>query len=193
MDRRPARLNRTGLVLFGLLLALPGAAALARGLGAFGDGRASDTILDAQVRRWVDDHGWFWPAVTAAAIVLALLGLLWLVAQVRSRRLRDLTLEPEDAAEGSTHLSAKAVTDALEEEIGEYPGVQSVHGRLLGSSQRPRLRLNVAYDHRADLPDLRRRIEDDAVRHLCVALERDHISTVVRLRLVPGDRARTVL
>ncbi|WP_242903929.1 alkaline shock response membrane anchor protein AmaP [Actinomadura terrae] len=187
MDRRPAHLNRTGLVILGLILALLGAAALARGLGLFGDGRASAPLLSGQVHRYVDDHSWFWPAVTAAAIVLALLGLAWLLAQGRSAKLAALTLEP-DGAGGRTRLPAKAVTEALEAEIEEYPGVRSARARLLGTSRNPEVRLKVAYSGRADLPDLRRRIADEALRRLCAALERDRVRAIVRLRLVPGDR-----
>ncbi|QXJ21691.1 alkaline shock response membrane anchor protein AmaP [Actinomadura graeca] len=186
MDRRPAHLNRTGLILFGLLLALPGAAALARGLGAFGDRRASSAVLSDRVRDYAGDHSWFWPAVTAAAVVLALLGLAWLLAQARSSRLHALRLEPEPR-EGGTRLPAKAVTDALEAEIGDYPGVRNVRARLLGTSGRPRLRLNVAYGRHADLSDLRHRITDEALRRLCTALEREEVPAVVRLRLVSDE------
>ncbi|MFD0688342.1 alkaline shock response membrane anchor protein AmaP [Actinomadura fibrosa] len=187
MDRRPGPTNRTGLVLLGLVLAVAGAAALARGLGLFGDGRASAPVLGAGTHRFADGHGWFWPAVVAAAVVLALLGLGWLSAQRRAPKLPGLTLEP-DASAGATHLSAKAVTSALESEIEEYPGVQSARARLLGSSRRPKVRLNVAYSRRADLADLRHRIDEEALRRLCGALERDSVPTVVRLRLVAADR-----
>ncbi|TDD61646.1 alkaline shock response membrane anchor protein AmaP [Actinomadura rubrisoli] len=191
MDRRPAHLNRTGLILLGLVLAVPGAAALARGLGLFGDGRASGAVLSGQVHRYVDDHGWFWPAVAAIAVVLALLGLAWLLAQGRSSKLQRLTLEP-DPASGMTQLSGKAVTNALESEIEEYPGVQSARARLLGSSKRPKLRLSVTYSRRADLADLRHRIGDEALQRLCTALERESVPTVVRLRLVQTDRPTTI-
>ncbi|WP_067452833.1 alkaline shock response membrane anchor protein AmaP [Actinomadura macra] len=183
MDRRPAHLNRTGLILLGLLLAIPGAAALARGLGAFGDGRASSPVLSTRVHDYVNDQSWFWPAVAVASVVLALLGLAWLLAQGRSSRLPALTLEPK-GGDGTTHLPAKAVTDALEAEIEEYPGVRSARARLLGTSRNPKLRLNVAYSRRADLSELRQRIADEALRRLCLALEREEVPAVVRLRLV---------
>ncbi|MFI0479271.1 alkaline shock response membrane anchor protein AmaP [Actinomadura sp. 9N215] len=192
MDRRPAHLNRTGLTLLGAVMAVAGGAGFARGLGAFGDGRASSPVLTGEARRFADGHGWFWPAVAAAAVVLALLGLAWLVAQGRSGKLAGLAMEP-DADAGATRLSAKAVTGALEDEIGEYPGVRKVRARLIGSSSRPELRLKVAYGRGADAADLRRRIEDEGVPRLCAALERDSVPTVVRLRLVPGEQPPTVV
>lgn len=191
MDRRPAHLNRTGLVLLGAVLAAAGGAGLARGLGAFGEDRASGAVL-TEARRFAGDHGWFWPALAALAVVLALLGLAWLFAQGRSGKLAGLSLEP-DAATGRTRLSAKAVTGALEAEIEEYPGVRKVRARLIGSSGKPELRLNVAYGRLADPADLRWRIQDEAVPRLCAALERDSVPAVVRLRLVPKEQPPTVV
>ncbi|MGP4022218.1 alkaline shock response membrane anchor protein AmaP [Actinomadura sp. 3N407] len=192
MDRRPAHINRTGLTLLGAVLAAGGGAGLARGLGVFGDGRASAPVLTDQARSFADDNGWFWPAVAAAAVVLALLGLAWLLAQARTGRLPGLALEP-DAEAGTTRLSAKAVTGALEAEVGEYPGVRKVRARLIGSSKRPELWLNVAYGQLADPAELRRRVQDEAVPRLRAALERDSVPTVVRLRLVPGEQSPTVI
>lgn len=191
MDRRPAHLNRTGLILSGVVLTAAGGAGLARGLGAFGDGRASAPVLTAGARRFAEDNAWFWPAVAAAAVVLALLGLAWLLAQGRTGRLPGLALEP-DAGAGTTRLSAKAIAGALEAEIGEYPGVQNVRARLLGSSRAPELWLNIAYGRDADPAELRGRVQDEAVPRLRAALERDSVPTVVRLRLVSGERAPTV-
>ncbi|MDL4821959.1 alkaline shock response membrane anchor protein AmaP [Actinomadura opuntiae] len=192
MNRRPAHLNRTGLVVVGALMVAAGGVGFARGLGVFGDGRATGPVFSATVRRYAADHGWFWPAVAAALIVLALLGLAWLLAQGRSGRLPGLAMEP-DPSGGRTRLSGRAVTDALESEVREYPGVRTVRARLLGSSRRPELRLNVAYGRRADPADLRRRIEEEGMPRLAAALGREAVPAVVRLRLVSGDRAETVL
>ncbi|GAA0579054.1 alkaline shock response membrane anchor protein AmaP [Actinomadura livida] len=192
MDRRPAHLNRTGLALTGAVLTVVGGASLARGLGAFGDGRASAPVLTAGARRFAEDNAWFWPAVAAAAVLLALLGLAWLLAQGRTGRLRGLELEPDTGA-GGTRLSAKAVSGALETEIGEYPGVQKVRARLIGSSSRPELRLDIAYGRQADPAELRRRVQEEAVPRLRAAVERDSVPTVVRLRLVSGERTPTVI
>jgi hypothetical protein len=191
MDRRPAHVNRTGLILLGIVLTAAGGAGFARGLGAFGDARASAPVL-GEARRFADDHGWFWPAVAAAAVVMALLGLAWLLMQIRSGRLRGLALEPDDEA-GTTRVEAKAIAGALEAEIGEYPGVHKVRARLIGSSKRSELRLDIAYGQGADPAELRRRIQDVAIPRLCTALDRGSIPTVVRLRPLPGKQPATVI
>jgi hypothetical protein len=192
MNRGPAHLNRTGLILTGVIMFAVGGAGLARGAGAFGDDRATGRVFSGAVRRYAADNDWFWPAIAAAVIVLALLGLAWLLAQRRPGRLPGLALEP-DAAGGRTRVSGKAVTDALESEVGEYLGVRSARARLIGSSRRPELRLNVAYGQRADPAELRRRIEEEGMPRLAGALGRESVPAVVRLRLVKGDRADTLL
>ncbi|MQY06705.1 alkaline shock response membrane anchor protein AmaP [Actinomadura macrotermitis] len=192
MDRRAARINRFGLIVFGILLLAAGAAALARGLGAFGGARSRDALITGAMRDYAGGHGWFWYAVAAAGVVAALLGIVWLLAQSRTDRLPGLALEP-DAADGRTRVSERAVTDALETEIEDYPGVRAAHARLVGSPDAPRLRLHVSYDRRADLQGLRRGIADQAVTRLCTALDRRSLPTVVRLQLVSGgERRRTV-
>ncbi|MFI0351909.1 alkaline shock response membrane anchor protein AmaP [Actinomadura sp. 9N407] len=191
MDRHASRINHVGLTLLGLVLTAAGAMALARGLGAFGQGPASDALITGQMRRYAAEQGWFWPVVAASGVVLTLLGLAWLLAQARSERLPGLALGSE-TSDGTTRLTGKAVTQALEEEVGEYPGVQGVQARLLGSSRKPRLRLNVAYRRNTDLADLRDHIEHEAVAHLRTALERDSLPAMVKLRPVSGEQKRTV-
>ncbi|MFB4319730.1 alkaline shock response membrane anchor protein AmaP [Actinomadura sp. 21ATH] len=189
MDRHASRLNHVGLTLLGLVLLAAGAAGLARGLGAFGTRAAADPLITERMRSFAGDQGWFWPAVAATGVVLALLGLAWLLAQARSERLPGLALNPGGAG-GSTRLSGKAVTAALEDEIGDYPGVQGVRARLLGSSARPRLRLHVAYRRGTDLAELRDRIDREGVTRLRAALERDTMPAAVRLRPAAGKKAK---
>jgi hypothetical protein len=193
MDRHASRINHVGLTLLGLLLLAAGAYGLARGWGAFGGGPSGEPLITGAMRRYADGQGWFWPAVAAAGVVLALLGLAWLMAQARSEQLPGLAMEDDDESGGTTSVSGKAVAQTLEDEIASYPGVQGVRARLLGRSNRPRLRLNVLYAREADLVALRRRIDEDAVARLRTALERDSLPTVVQLRLVPGRREERTL
>ncbi|WP_067483361.1 alkaline shock response membrane anchor protein AmaP [Actinomadura hibisca] len=192
MDRRATKINHTGLLLFGLALLAAGAFGLARGLNAWGQARAGEPLLAAETRRFAAEQSWFWPALAAAAIVLALLGVAWLLAQGRSDKLPGIFLDGNDT-EGHTRVQGKAVTDALEAEIEDYPGVKSAKARLSGKTDQPKLRLNVAYDHRADLDSLRRNISGQAVARLSTALGQETLPAVVRLRLVPGPKQeRTV-
>lgn len=185
MDRHASRLNHVALALLGLLLLAAGAAGLARGLGAFGSRAASDPLITDRMREFAQDQGWFWPAVVAAGVVLALLGLTWLLAQARSERLPGLSLDSGPDG-GTTRLSGRAVTHALEDEVAEYPDVKSARAWLLGSSRRPRLRMNVSYREDTDLAGLRDRIDREAVARVKTALERESLPVAIRLRPVPA-------
>lgn len=191
MDRRAARINRTGLTLVGLLLLAGGGAALARALGTWGSGSAADPLLADSLRRYPDGQSWFWPAVAAGAVVVTLLGLAWLFAQGRTEKLPGLSLEP-DRSEGSTRVASRAVTEAIEADVNALPGVRKARARLLGSQRHPRLMLTMTYGTRADLAALRGHIADEAVTRLRTALEVDSLPTVVRLRLVSGEERRSL-
>ncbi|MGK5550404.1 alkaline shock response membrane anchor protein AmaP [Actinomadura kijaniata] len=196
MDRRASRLNHVGLTLVGLSLVAAGGLALLRGLGVWGRPRATEPVLTGQVRRYAAEHAWFWPVVAGVAVVLALLGLYWLLAQLRSHRLHgNLTMEP-DADEGETRLASKAVAEALESDVAAFPGVQGAKARLMGPRRHPRVQLDVSYDRGADTMALRDDIRDRAIPRLRAALGVDQVPAVVRLHLVrggePAEERRTV-
>lgn len=183
--RRTARLNRTVLVLIGLVLLAAGAAALARGLAVSALGRPDAPLLTPALARYPADQAWFWPAVAAGSIILTLLSLRWLFTQTRTGAIKRLSLEP-DHARGVTVLPADAAADAVADDIATYPGVDRVKAVLVGPPAAPWLRLSVDVEDRADLDALRSRIEGDALAHLRTALELDTIPTVLRLRFGPA-------
>jgi hypothetical protein len=190
MDRSGAGLNRLGLTVIGLLLLAGGGLALARSLGAWGTGPANAPLLSDGLRRFPADHAWFWPAVAAGAVVVALLGLAWLLAQGRSERLAGLSLET-DRSGGLTEVSASALTSAVEQEVESFPGVQRSRARLLGTRQHPRLVMTVTYAAGADLAALRRHVGGFALPGLRTALDRESLPAVVKLRLVDAPEHRT--
>lgn len=192
MDRRAARLNRLGLTVLGLVLLAAGGLALARSLGAFGEGAAGDPVLAPGVRDFAADQGWFWPVLGAAGVVLALLGLAWLLAQGRSERLHGLTMEAGGPDEGATRLPAKVVAAAVERDVNGLPGVDKATARLLGGRDHPRLLLNVAYSSHADLASLRRHLTEEVLPRVRTALEREKLPAMVRLRLTTSPRPRTL-
>jgi hypothetical protein len=190
MDRRAARLNRFGLLVVGLLLLAGGGLALARSLGAWGS--RSDPLLTPALRSYPQDHGWFWYAVAAGGIVLALLGLAWLFAQLKSERLRALSLS-DSGESGTTRMPAAAVTAAVEQEAAALPGVTKAKARLLGTAAHPRLMLTVVYGTGADLAALRRHLTTEVLPHVRTSLERTALPAVVRLKMVPSAPERTLV
>ncbi|MFC5179750.1 alkaline shock response membrane anchor protein AmaP [Actinomadura harenae] len=191
MDRHAARLNRVLLVLTGLLLVGAGGIGLALGLRAFGFSRAREPVLSRATRHFAEAHPWYWPAIGAGAVVAAIVGIVWLLAQGRSDRITGVVLDDGDDT-GRTIVPAGTLTGALQDDIRRLPGVRSARARLAGRPSAPKLRLHVAYDRRADLLELRRGIQESALVRLRGALEVERLPAVVRLSLVTGDERRTV-
>jgi hypothetical protein len=196
MSRRTARGNRYGLVLTGLIVAIAGGLALARGFGAFADidffgtAAAHDPLLSATESDYTATHVWVWYVLAVIAVLVALWALRWLIVQMRSDRVRVLRIEP-DRGRGSTNMRADALADALADEIDSYRGVDRAEVRVIGDPDRPRLHLVVGAERGSDLTTLRERIRTQALAHARQVLECDELPTLVTLRLDTADRSRT--
>lgn len=188
---RTARGNRIGLALTGLLLLVVGAYLLARSLGAFGSGQVADPVYGDAAAGWVhDQRPWLWLALAAAAVILAVLVIRWLLVQFRSDTLNRVALDTDtnDRGAGRSELPAGAITTAVGKEIDSYPGVRKVHAALAGHPDQPELRLKVTVDPDVDLARVRRRITGEALAHARTALDTGALPT--QLRLIVGRRAQ---
>jgi hypothetical protein len=168
MIRRTGLGNRIALLVIGLLLLLGGAAGLLRGLNVWPGvlGAHNSLIIDKATRNWVADQQWFWPTVAALVFLLA---LCWLAAQGQTRALRRITLEP-DARRGTTHLPARAVTGALENDLTASPHIRHTTAALAGTSASPQLVLSVTLTAEAEPAEAVGRV-GEAVQRLRTALE----------------------
>ena len=181
------RANRGVLALIGLVLLVAGAAGIAAGVGGFGDTFRTTKVIDQDYRDWVAAHDWFWLAVAAGSILIALLALRWLLAQASTTRVSHLDLESDRGA-GRTVLSGGAVTSAVAGEIEGYRGVAGASAYLLGSRGAPTLLLRATLDGRGDPAEVRRRIQDDAVAHARHALDKPDLPVRLELRLAGNTR-----
>ncbi|MEU5030735.1 hypothetical protein [Streptomyces milbemycinicus] len=186
MHRPTARANRVALLAFGLVLTAGGAAALARGLdlrpGLLGASHAP--LIDEQARRYAADHWWFWAAVAACAALLALLALWWLAAQAHTDAIHHINAEP-DPRHGATHLSARAATEALEEDLTASPYVRRAKATLTGAATVPRLTLTVTLTADTD-PGAANRHIHQALAQLRHALESDRLTATTRIHIAPA-------
>jgi hypothetical protein len=166
------RVNRVALAVLGLVLLGLGVTGLLLGAGFFGAGAAHRTLLDNDAVRFVvAQRAWLWPVVAAFAVIVALLGLRWLLAVLFSTgRLAGIRV-PGDRAAGRTTLVSAALRDAVSGEIEQYHGVRSARTRVEGDPADPRLAVTVRADRNADLAALRRHIEQDALTHARRALD----------------------
>lgn len=176
------RTNRAMLVLLALLLIAVGLGAGAASLGAFGTSGQHSKLTDNPVAHFIGAHGaWLWPLAAAAAAILVILALRWLLALLFSTdRAGDLPIGPADGT-GRTTLAAGALTDAVAEEVESYLEVDSARARLTGNGRDPQLVVTAALRETADLVAVRQRIETGALTHARSAL--DNPSLPIQLHL----------
>ena len=184
---RPARLNRTLLALFGLMLLAAGAFQLTTAFGVLPLLRPDALIIPTQlvVPGWAP-----WVGVVAAVIV-GLLCLLWLLAQgIRRPKTGTWTLT-DNPRQGTTKIAGHTPSAPLVAEIETYPGVHKASARLSGSHAQPVVHLVVATEDHADIRGLRERIDAQALPRLRHALDLDTLPADLLLRLDDSRSART--
>ena len=181
------RTNRAALLLLAILLTAAGVLGALLSFGVFGHARQHRTLIDNPVGRYVGAHSfWFWPVIAVAAGLVTLLCLRWLFVLLFSTdRAGDIPIRGDRSA-GRTTLISAALPEAVTDEINAYPGVHATRARVIGEPSSPRLVITTTLEESADLPALRRRIEDNAIAHARQALSDEHLP--VQLDLTVTDR-----
>ncbi|MDP8975690.1 MAG: alkaline shock response membrane anchor protein AmaP [Actinomycetota bacterium] len=183
MTDKGGRRDAVVLTLLGVGLAALGGYGLARGYGAFGSRRADEAVLGDAARDFVSRHAdWFWPLAALASVLIAYVGLRWLVGQLRSGHISRLDVT-EDRARGTTVVRAASAADALARDVGRYPGVRSAKARLVADGARPEVDLTVEVLEDAAVPDLHQRIESHAFSRFREALGVEDLRARVRFRV----------
>jgi hypothetical protein len=182
------RTNRVMLLLLALLLIATGLGAGAASLGVFGTFARHSRLMANPVGRFIGSTGaWLWPVTAAAAAILVVLALRWLLALLFSTdRAGDLPIRSPGLA-GRTTLAAGALTEAVAEEIETYVGVDSARARLIGNGLDPELVVTATLAETADLTAVRQRIETGVLIHVRSAL--DSPSLPIQLHLAVTARS----
>jgi len=191
---RADRVNRVLLAFIGLVLLGLGIAGLLAAGGVFGTTFQHRRLFDNPFSRYFSDNGsWLWPTIAAAAFVIMLLSLIWLLRiLIGTDRAGDITVptlthEASDThVGGRTRLRPGALTQALSQEIETYHGVSTARVRVLGDPLEPTLAIDVTTSRRADVAYLVQRIEREALTHARQALEKPHLP--VRLDITVTDK-----
>lgn len=178
------RINRVMLVVLGLLLAAVGIAVLLLSFGVFGGDRAALPVVDDKTTEVIGTSAWFWPAMAAVGVVVALLCLWWLIGQLRTQRLS--TLELDHTGGGDTTLDARAITDAIRADAEDVSGVSRAHARMIRDRFHPELALTVWLHDTSDLDAVRRELDERVLAHAQRALGVDSLRTWLELAV---DRA----
>ena len=184
MSSRATTVNRTALIILGLLLAAAGVLGLVLSTGGFGQRRETSAVVPRDLRTLAADSWWFWPALAVLALVVAVLGGRWLLAQAHVDRLgrMDFTDNPR---EGTTTLDASAITGALAAEVEEIHGVTGASAHLR-ARRGPRVDLTVDLTRRADVAQVRNELETEVVPRLRQALDTPELPVSIQLR--PGKK-----
>jgi hypothetical protein len=189
MSRRANVINRVVLTVLGLLLLAAGGLGLALSVGAFGAWRATYPVLPQEVSTFLDERPWFWWVIAGVLLLIAVLALLWLLAQFKTDRTTRLD-RTTDAREGYTTLHASALTNAVEDEARGITGVTSVSANVR-EHRGPRVFLRVELADTADIGEVRTRLENEVVAHLREGVDDPRFPVTIELR--PGaSRTRNV-
>lgn len=181
LDRR----NRLIVTVVAVVLLAIGSFGLARSWGLFGGDDGAGPVLDADLRRSVIvNAGWFAGAAVFLALVVAWLGWRWLRLQMAPQSsLRELHLATAEG--GRTSLEAQAVTEAVQRDLQDGPGIGAVRVRLIGHARSPALDVGADVASDADLAAVRRHVEDYVLPRARAALSHHDLAANVTLRL--GD------
>ncbi|WP_020659516.1 hypothetical protein [Amycolatopsis benzoatilytica] len=183
---RPAGLNRSLLGLIGLVLLAGGGFGLATHFRVL---RLLDPAAPL-VPKTAEPPVWALYGVAAAAVLVGLLALRWLLAQFAHRpRTRTWRFEA-DPEYGRTELRADTAVAPFSEELRGYPGVHQVRAALAGPREAPSLALVVTAELDADLGAIRERITEDALPRLAEALELDTVPVALEFRFTRRARSR---
>ncbi len=183
---RPARLNRTLLLITAIVLLAAAAFTFLTAFGVLAVLGRDEPLTPATL----SPPSWVGVVTVVVAVVVGLLALRWLFAQTQ-RRARTGTWRLEDEpTTGSTRIEAGSAAEPLVDEVEAFPGVHRVSARLAGTRARPMLHLAVGTEDAADITELRRRIDTDAVPRLRQALDLDVLPTQLLIRLDDARSAR---
>jgi hypothetical protein len=185
------RTNRVALAILGFLLLAVGVAGLVASLGGFGTEFAEKALFTNRVSRYFGEHGsWLWPVIAVGCALIALIMLRWIYVLIASTDRADDIVIRGDHNGGRTELRPGALAAALRDEIMTYHGVSSANARVLGDPGDLRLFVAVAVLTTADIPELRQRIETQALAHARQAIGKPDLPIRRHLDVSEAETAR---
>lgn len=170
--------NRFWLTILGLLCLAAGIWALALAAGITGS--AAQPVLSGPPEQVTGPEYAAWIAL-GGGVLLAILGLWWILAQIPRRRPAGTFRLQEDPARGITACEPGVLAAAVEHEANQIPGVVGSSALLRGTADEPDLTLKVTVNARADIREVLHRIQTSVVPHLVTSLENPLHSLGIRI------------
>jgi hypothetical protein len=178
--------NRTVLVLIGLVLVAVGVGGLLLSLNVVGGGIGRGRVVPDPVAGFLTGTPWLPWAAAAAALVIALLGLWWLLSQFRVDWPTQLDLTG-DRRDGTTALAAGALTDAVEDDAASIRGITAASASLRSQPTR-RLDLTVDLAAYADLGQVRGRLQQQTVTRTRQVIDQPDLPIWIEVRPTRRER-----
>ncbi|MEO9220940.1 MAG: hypothetical protein ABI251_04015 [Mycobacteriaceae bacterium] len=147
MSRTLAALDRLLLLVLGLIAVIVGVGAVVWDAELWD--RLRGTVPASWLTRASGRDWWPW-AVGAAGVVLAVLGLCWLLAHVSRHQVAEARLSGSSPA-GKLTADLGALSAAAATAVLDTPGVRSASGKAVNDRGRRTLQLTVTIDPTADL------------------------------------------
>ncbi|MFI0942540.1 alkaline shock response membrane anchor protein AmaP [Streptomyces sp. NPDC021020] len=191
--------NRVLLALIGLILLVLGLSVLVGSLdlqrhwgftmpGWWPFTGPKDVLLTDRSRTRYRSDGWWWPVVFAVLGVLFLAGLWWLLAQFRTRRLRQIRIDSGDG-QGAL-LRGRALETVLRAEAEDADGVEWAGARLTGRRGSPEARLVLGLEPRATPEDVVAGLDSRVLDRARTSAGLDELPAEARLRPVRHRASR---
>lgn len=191
--------NRLMLGLLGLILLVVGLSVLFAGLdlprhwnftmpGWWPYRGPKDVLLSNHDRTRYRSDGWWWPVVFAVLGVLFVIGLWWLLAQARTRRLRQIRIDSGDG-QGAL-LRGRALENVLRAEAEEHEGVEWANALLTGRRGSPEARLVLGLAPHATPEDVVAGLDAHVLERARTSAGLDDLPAEARLRPVRHRASR---
>lgn len=184
--------NRFWLIVIGLLLVLAGAA----GIGVAG-GRMSELGHTVGLNLRVPDAagsvfgaGTIQKAFAAmpsatliglAGLLVAVLGLCWLIFQLPRRNPTPVFGLHDDARTGLINCDAKVIAGAVQDRVEQLPGVLAADIVVRGTARHPQVSAQLEIDERSDLAEVTRTAVRRIVSDLTTSLDAEIDQIAVRV------------
>lgn len=186
---RSIGLERTLLLVIGLLTLLAGIAALIVGTGVLGTFRAKRAVLDPMiVQWWTDSPGIAIPLGIVLGLVLFLLGIWWLLRTLSPEPRPDLRLETNFT--GGLTVTSAALTETVRTDAEAVTGVQRARVRTAGSQRNPTLRVTLSLRQGTDVREVWEELDTKILSRARRALGTDSLPSAIHLRLDRAPRQR---
>lgn len=179
---RSAGGDRTLTTLLGLVLVAASVLALLVGYGVFGANRAQRPVIDPIAVLWVVTHAQAtrWIAI-GVGVVLFVVGIWWTLRSLRPEPRPDVSLS-ELPGERLT-VEHAAICDAVRHDAESIDGVSRARVRLVGTSQKPALRIALTLVEGTDVRDVWADLDGRVLARAREAFAVSALPTAVRLEL----------